>query len=82
MRLQSVWNNRSQRLSAFGDACWCWYSWSEQTPSLERLRSFDFEWVLAGHGGNIYLPGERMHAEVEALLRWIAQRGRGRIKLA
>src|SRR5262249_32443121 len=28
----------------------CWYSWREQTRSMERLREFRFEWVLPGHG--------------------------------
>jgi glyoxylase-like metal-dependent hydrolase (beta-lactamase superfamily II)/ferredoxin len=28
----------------------CWYSWSEQLRSLERLLDFRFEWVLPGHG--------------------------------
>lgn len=27
-----------------------WYSWSEQTRSMERLMDYDFEWVLPGHG--------------------------------
>jgi glyoxylase-like metal-dependent hydrolase (beta-lactamase superfamily II) len=28
----------------------CWYDWSEQLRSLEKLRAFRFEWVLPGHG--------------------------------
>lgn len=28
----------------------CWYSWEEQTRSMERLLAYDFEWVLPGHG--------------------------------
>jgi glyoxylase-like metal-dependent hydrolase (beta-lactamase superfamily II) len=28
----------------------CWYSWAEQTRSMERLLDFRFEWVLPGHG--------------------------------
>ena len=28
----------------------CWYDWSLQTASMERLLDFDFEWVLPGHG--------------------------------
>jgi glyoxylase-like metal-dependent hydrolase (beta-lactamase superfamily II) len=65
-----AWSPGSQRLTAFRDACW--HSWSEQTRSLGRLLDFDFEWVLAGHGGNIRLPPGRMRAELEALLRWMA----------
>ena len=28
----------------------CWYSWAEQTGSMERLLRYEFEWVLPGHG--------------------------------
>jgi glyoxylase-like metal-dependent hydrolase (beta-lactamase superfamily II)/ferredoxin len=28
----------------------CWYSWEEQTRSMERLLAFEFTWVLPGHG--------------------------------
>ena len=65
-----AWSHRSRRLRAFHDACW--YSWSEQTLSLRRLRTFDFEWVLPGHGGSVHLSCERMRAELNALLRWMA----------
>lgn len=28
----------------------CWYSWAEQTRSMERLLQHRFSWVLPGHG--------------------------------
>jgi glyoxylase-like metal-dependent hydrolase (beta-lactamase superfamily II) len=28
----------------------CWYSWTEQIRSMERLLEIRFEWVLPGHG--------------------------------
>jgi glyoxylase-like metal-dependent hydrolase (beta-lactamase superfamily II)/ferredoxin len=28
----------------------CWYSWRDQLRSLDKLRGFDFTWVLPGHG--------------------------------
>jgi glyoxylase-like metal-dependent hydrolase (beta-lactamase superfamily II) len=65
-----AWSHDGRRLVAFRDACW--YSWSEQARSLERLLAFDFEWVLAGHGGSIHLPWAQMRAELQALLRWMA----------
>ena len=43
-----AWSARSNGLIAFRDACW--YSWEEQTRSMERLLDFSFEWVLPGHG--------------------------------
>jgi glyoxylase-like metal-dependent hydrolase (beta-lactamase superfamily II)/ferredoxin len=46
----------------------CWYSWSEQTRSMERLLAFDFEWVLPGHGPRFHAPARRMRAELEKLV--------------
>jgi glyoxylase-like metal-dependent hydrolase (beta-lactamase superfamily II)/ferredoxin len=46
----------------------CWYSWTEQTRSMERLLAFDFEWVLPGHGPRYHAPARRMRAEVERLV--------------
>lgn len=28
----------------------CWYDWTQQTRSMERLLNYDFTWVLPGHG--------------------------------
>jgi glyoxylase-like metal-dependent hydrolase (beta-lactamase superfamily II)/ferredoxin len=44
-----AWSRRRGGLIAFRDACW--YSWAEQTRSMERLLDYSFEWVLPGHGG-------------------------------
>jgi glyoxylase-like metal-dependent hydrolase (beta-lactamase superfamily II) len=46
----------------------CWYSWAEQTRSMERLLAFDFEWVLPGHGPRFHAPGRKMRAELERLV--------------
>jgi glyoxylase-like metal-dependent hydrolase (beta-lactamase superfamily II)/ferredoxin len=46
----------------------CWYSWSEQTRSMERLLAFDFEWVLPGHGPRFHAPARRMREELEKLV--------------
>ncbi|MEP7132867.1 MAG: MBL fold metallo-hydrolase [Acidobacteriota bacterium] len=43
-----AWSRRRKGLVAFRDACW--YSWKEQTRSMERLLDYSFEWVLPGHG--------------------------------
>jgi glyoxylase-like metal-dependent hydrolase (beta-lactamase superfamily II) len=47
----------------------CWYSWAEQTRSMERLLAFDFEWVLPGHGARFHSPAPRMRAHLEALVK-------------
>ena len=53
----------------------CWYSWSEQLRSVERLLDFRFEWVLPGHGRRYRAASAAaMRAEVERALK--AMRGR------
>ena len=42
------WDADDERLDMGRNVCW--YSWTEQLRSLERLRGFRFEWVLPGHG--------------------------------
>jgi len=46
----------------------CWYSWAEQTRSMERLLAFDFEWILPGHGPRFHAPARRMRAALEELI--------------
>ncbi len=41
--------------------------------SLERLMRYSFEWVLAGHGGRVFLPA----ADMRTALRELVQRRRG-----
>jgi len=53
-------------LGAFRDACW--YSWEEQTRSLETLLPLRFEWVLAGHGDRCRRDPAWMRASLERLL--------------
>lgn len=48
----------------------CWYSWAEQTRSMQRLLDHGFEWVLPGHGRRFRAASAAaMRAEVEALVR-------------
>jgi len=55
----------------------CWYSWTEQTRSMERLLDLRFEWVLPGHGRRLHAPAEQMRRHLEALVGWMRGR-RGR----
>jgi glyoxylase-like metal-dependent hydrolase (beta-lactamase superfamily II) len=61
-----AWSREREDLVAFRDACW--YSWSEQKKSLARLAAHRFEWVLAGHGGSVKLPGAEMRTRLTALV--------------
>jgi len=52
----------------------CWWSWPEQTRSMERLREHRFEWVLPGHGRRLHAPEARMRRHLEALIGWMKGR--------
>jgi len=50
----------------------CWYSWPEQTASMERLLELEFEWVLPGHGRRYHAGSPlAMRRELERLIAWM-----------
>lgn len=52
-----------------------WYSWAEQTKSMERLLDYSFEWVLPGHGVPLRAESPReMRTKLEALLARMRRR--------
>jgi len=61
-----AWSRNRKNLTAFKDHCW--YSWSEQLQSLQRLQQETFEWVLPGHGERIHLQEGRMQQSLAQLL--------------
>jgi glyoxylase-like metal-dependent hydrolase (beta-lactamase superfamily II)/ferredoxin len=65
-----AWSQRRQGLIAFRDACW--YSWPEQTRSMERLLDYSFEWVLPGHGAWHHANSPAaMRRELERCVAWM-----------
>jgi len=67
-----AWSRRRSSLVAFRDACW--YSWQEQTRSMERLLDFSFEWVLPGHGADRRFASKReARRELERTIRWMKE---------
>jgi len=65
-----AWSPGRRGLHAFRDACW--YSWREQTRSMERLLDHRFEWVLPGHGWRYHAPSAAaMRIEVERCVAWM-----------
>ena len=65
-----AWSPRRRGLVAFRDACW--FSWSEQIRSMERLLDFRFEWVLPGHGWRYHAPSAgAMRTELEKCVTWM-----------
>ncbi|MDQ2870614.1 MAG: MBL fold metallo-hydrolase [Acidobacteriota bacterium] len=65
-----AWSKRRNGLIAFRDACW--YSWKEQTRSMERLLDYAFEWVLPGHGQwHRAESAGAMRKELERCVAWM-----------
>ena len=62
-----AWSDNSHDLIAWRDLCW--YSWSEQIKSMQKLTNYSFEWVLPGHGRRHQANAETMH---QLLLKCIA----------
>ncbi len=54
-----AWEPEHGTLTAFRDVCW--YSWPQQTRSMERLLPYRFEWVLPGHGRIGHCSAAEMH---------------------
>ncbi len=69
-----AYSERRGHLYAFRDACW--YSWKEQTASMEKLLDYAFEWVLPGHGRRGQAPAADMRRSLEQCLAWMKARGR------
>jgi glyoxylase-like metal-dependent hydrolase (beta-lactamase superfamily II) len=64
-----AWSPTRRALTAFRDACW--YSWTVQIESMERLLAYRFEWVLPGHGWRHHAAAESMHGELAACVAWM-----------
>ena len=64
-----AWSPVRQTLTAFRSVAW--YSWPEQTRSMEKLLSYEFEWVLPGHGDMYHADPETMHAHLERCVSWM-----------
>ncbi|HLL76810.1 MAG TPA: MBL fold metallo-hydrolase [Pyrinomonadaceae bacterium] len=67
-----AWSPTRRTLTAFRTTCW--YSWTEQTHSMERLLDYRFEWVLPGHGRIHQDTPERMSEHLRACVEWMKTR--------
>ena len=67
-----AWSPKRKSLIAFRNACW--YSWTEQTKSMQKLLAYDFEWVLPGHGRIHHGNRAEMHAQLEHCIEWMKTR--------
>jgi glyoxylase-like metal-dependent hydrolase (beta-lactamase superfamily II)/ferredoxin len=66
-----AWSPVRETLTAFRSACW--YSWTEQIRSMERLQNYEFEWVLPGHGRIHHGSREEMSAQLSSCIGWMKQ---------
>ena len=67
-----AWSPNRETLTAFRSACW--YSWEAQTRSMEKLLSYDFEWVLPGHGRIHHDSAENMRTHLGRCVEWMKTR--------
>jgi glyoxylase-like metal-dependent hydrolase (beta-lactamase superfamily II) len=64
-----AWSPARETLTAFRSVAW--YSWEEQTRSMEKLLGKRFEWVLPGHGRIHSGTAEEMRAHLERCIEWM-----------
>lgn len=64
-----AWSPGKDSLIAFRRACW--YSWTEQIRSMERLLDYDFAWVLPGHGRIGRQPAVEMKRHLGRCIEWM-----------
>ncbi|HEV2802985.1 MAG TPA: MBL fold metallo-hydrolase [Pyrinomonadaceae bacterium] len=66
-----AWSPARETLTAFRSVAW--YSWTEQTRSMEKLLGRRFEWVLPGHGRIHTDTADRMQAHLRRCIDWMRQ---------
>src|SRR5882762_4315444 len=67
-----AWSPKRETLTAFRSACW--YSWEEQTRSMQRLLDNYSEWNLPGHGRIHHDDPENMRRHLERCIDWMKTR--------
>ncbi len=64
-----AWSPERRTLYAFRNHCW--YSWREQTRSMEKLLAYRFEGVLPGHGRIGHASRDEMHQHLARCVAWM-----------
>lgn len=67
-----AWSPARETLTAFPGVAW--YSWPEQTRSMEKLQKYNFTWVLPGHGQIHGDSAENMQAQLKRCISWMKTR--------
>ena len=65
-----AWSDDRETLIAFKN--YCFYSWDELKVSVAKLKDYNFEWVLPGHGRRCYADSVVMQAHLQNCLDWLA----------
>jgi len=66
-------DREEKHLAAYREVCW--YSWREQTKSMNALTNYSFEWVLAGHGDRVHLAANEMQKQLGELVERMRKTG-------
>jgi glyoxylase-like metal-dependent hydrolase (beta-lactamase superfamily II)/ferredoxin len=66
-----AWSEYFKNLYAFRR--FCWYSWTEQIISMEKLAKYSFEWVLPGHGRRYHSDRETMKQQMGNCISWMKE---------
>jgi glyoxylase-like metal-dependent hydrolase (beta-lactamase superfamily II)/ferredoxin len=64
-----AWSERLHQLYAFRRHCW--YSWPQLKQSMAQLATYDFEWVLPGHGRRYQADRATMRQQMQKCLDWM-----------
>ena len=66
-----AWSPYLDHLYAFRR--YCWYSWTEQIDSMQKLAQYSFEWVLPGHGRRYNSDRSTMQQQMAQCVNWMKQ---------
>jgi len=66
-----AWSSYLNHLHAFRR--FCWYSWTEQIKSMEKLANYSFEWVLPGHGRRCHDDVKGIEQQMQDCINWMKQ---------
>jgi glyoxylase-like metal-dependent hydrolase (beta-lactamase superfamily II)/ferredoxin len=64
-----AWSDAQHQLIAFRNACW--YSWPQLLNSMKNLATYEFEWVLPGHGRRLHSHKESMKQAMQKCIDWM-----------
>ncbi|PIP93792.1 MAG: MBL fold metallo-hydrolase [Bdellovibrio sp. CG12_big_fil_rev_8_21_14_0_65_39_13] len=64
-----AYSNKNKQLIAFKNACW--YDFTVQINSMEKLQNYSFSQILPGHGAPFYAPPQKMIVEMQNCIEWM-----------